>query len=61
MLEPRPVVLRIAPIKIGPALTEGDNRAPAPLRGNQRPARALSAPARRVPPSARNLPRRSGY
>ncbi|MFC4471820.1 hypothetical protein ACFPH6_46295 [Streptomyces xiangluensis] len=61
MLEPRPVALRIAPVKIDSVLTERDNRAPAPPRGKRPPARALPAPARRVPPKARNLPRRSGY
>ncbi|MER5218687.1 hypothetical protein ABT063_51625 [Streptomyces sp. NPDC002838] len=61
MLEPRPAAVRIAPVKIGPVLTERDNRAPALPRGRQRPARVLPAPARRVPPKARNLSRRSGY
>ncbi|MFB6510330.1 hypothetical protein ACFCW4_16255 [Streptomyces virginiae] len=61
MLESRPVALRMAPVKIGPVLTERDNRAPAIPRGNQRPARVLPAPARRGSPKARNLPRRSSY
>lgn len=61
MLESRPVALRIAPVKIGPVLTARDNRAPALPRDNQRPARVLPAPVRRVPLKARNLPRRSGY
>ncbi|THA73346.1 hypothetical protein E6U81_39230 [Streptomyces sp. A0592] len=60
ILEPRPVAPRTAPVKIGPALTGRDDRAPALLRGNHRP-RVLPAPARRIPPTARNLPRRSGY
>ncbi|MFE7278457.1 hypothetical protein [Streptomyces sp. NPDC057623] len=64
MLESRPVALRVAsvaPVVFGPVLTERDNRAQARPRGNQRPSRALPAPDRRVPPKARNLPRRSGY
>ncbi len=60
MLEPRPVALRTFPVKIGPALTGRDGRAPAVPRANQRPARVLPAHDRRTP-TARNLPRRSGY
>jgi hypothetical protein len=52
MLESRPVALRAAPVTFDPVLTKRDN---------QRPSRALPAPDLRVPPKARNLPRRSGY
>ncbi|MYV63779.1 hypothetical protein GTW37_36105 [Streptomyces sp. SID4931] len=64
MLEARPVALpaRLAPGTISSALAAGrENRTPAPLADQRRPARALPVPARRVPVKARNLPRRSGY
>ncbi|USC49932.1 hypothetical protein K7395_26025 [Streptomyces filamentosus] len=63
MLEARPVTLpaRLAPGTISAALAARENRAPAPLADQRRPARALPAPARRAPAKARNLPRRSGY
>ncbi|WP_328902274.1 MULTISPECIES: hypothetical protein [unclassified Streptomyces] len=60
LLELRPVAVRIAPVKIGPVLTERTSRTPALPRG-KRPTRAIPAPTREVPPKARNLPRRAGY
>jgi hypothetical protein len=68
MPEPLLTSLRIPAVNIGrtlaigPTLAGRDGRTPAPPRGDRRPpVQTPTARARRVPPPARNLPRRSGY
>ncbi|RZU18166.1 hypothetical protein EV567_3096 [Streptomyces sp. BK239] len=60
MPEPRPVSLPFPALAGGPTLV-GDSRSLAQRRGNRRPFfQASATPVRRVPPPARNLPRRYG-